>query len=167
MSLGEQLVRIGIGPARLGEGHETFGEGTHRVHQQGTEVSGVDLAPRIGRGGFDDDATGGDLVGGREAGQPAVTQAADAAELAGGAAAHPHLERVLHGLGPDGDAGRPVPTPLVVHVVLGPEPPQQREGLVEHRGAVGALDAEGLMLDWVDGAEADRRKEATAGQRVE
>ena len=59
------------------------------------------------------------------------------------------------------------PSAVVVDGVLGPEPPEQRQGFVEDLRAVTPLDPEGLLLDRVRDTEPEGRKRATVRQHVE
>ena len=55
----------------------------------------------------------------------------------------------------------------MIHRVLGPEPADQRQGLVEPGGPLLPRDAERLLLVGVDHAQPERGQHAPTGQPVE
>src|SRR5690606_2731190 len=128
---------------------------------------GIDLPVVLGGDPLDLGPAGGDVLGRAEAGKPAIAQPAGAAQLRRRHAAEPDLDGLLDRSGPDPGTLVPEERALVVDGVLGPDPPEQREGLVEALRPLGALDAEGLLLGGIDLAEPEGRQEAAAGEAVE
>ena len=137
-----------------------YGSGisVRRVEHHRAEVLVVDRATRRrGRGLSTMHPTLGDLRRRAEAREPAVGQLADPAQLARCPTAEPHVERLLHRPGADRHALVVEARAVVVDGVLGPEPADQRERLVEPRRALLAGDAERLLLVRLDHAEPERR----------
>ena len=68
------------------------------------------------------------------------------AQCAGRAAPEPHVEGLLERLGLDADTVQLPRRTLVVDVVLGPQPPQQGEDLVELPAPVAGAHSHGVEL---------------------
>ena len=131
------------------------------------KCSGSTARPAAARRVVDDDPARGAVGGRREAGEPAVTEPTAAAQLALGAAAEPHVGRLLPRLGPHGEVAVVEVVAVVVDVVLGPQPPDQGQRLVEDRRTLVAGDAERLVLRGDRVAEPERGKRPAAREPVE
>ena len=138
-----------------------------RVEDHGAEVLGIDArgSPRSAASSIRD-AAAVHCRGGRERREPAVAEPADTAQLRRRLAAEPHvkalrrLRQYVHALVVE-------PRAVVVDGVLAPQAAEQRERLVEDRGAIATRDAERLLLDRMRDAESERRERAAAGEDVE
>src|SRR2546428_9950195 len=96
----------------------------------------------------------------------AVSEPRDPLHRGIGVAAHPHRDRALHGQWVQPRAVDAMPASLEVNDLLGPEPAQERDLLLDAPSAVRELLAEGLVLDEVP-ADADAEAEASAGEDVD
>src|SRR3989442_6505404 len=96
----------------------------------------------------------------------AVSEPRDPLHRGIGVAAHPHRDRALHGQWVQPRAVDAMPASLGVHDLLGPEPAQERDLLLDAPSAVCELLAERLVLDEVP-ADTDAETEASAGEDID
>ena len=120
--------------------------------------------PASRRGLLDHHAPRRRLVGRAQRRQPAVREPAAALERGGHRAAQPHLERLLHRAAGESLTSWKVPGgALVAHRLARPQPPQQRQRLVDERAAALGLDADRLALRRVGEAGHQRHQQPPAG----
>ncbi|MCO5605450.1 hypothetical protein L7F22_059634 [Adiantum nelumboides] len=139
---GDQLLRVRVGPLLGGPVQRVVGGGAGPVAGQhdgdvGAVVVVVDRPAGVAGGGLDDGAGTGGLVGGEEAAQPAVGEPADPAQPDLRATAQPQVERAGRARR-DGRVVEGEELAVVGHRLLGQQPSQHHEGLLEHRGPGGA-----------------------------
>ena len=126
---------------------ELLGRVAARVADADAEVLGVDAPSRLGGDALDDGRPAAASSGVHSAGSHPSPSSPGPSQRTGDAASQPDVERLLFGLGLDGD---PVQLPrlaLVVDVVLGPQPAQEGEELVELPAALAGPDPHGVELD--------------------
>ena len=101
------------------------------------------------------------------AGSHPSPSSAGPAQRAGGAAPEPHVEGLLVRLGLDGDAVQLPRLALVVDVVLGPQPAQEGEQLVELPAPVAGPHPHGVELGGATQPEDEGDQEPASRQPVE
>ena len=107
------------------------------------------------------------LFRGDEAGHPAIGQPTAAAQRRRLHTAEPDLEGVLEGPGVGGYIVQLVEAAVVGDPLLGPQPAQHAEQLVEHGGAIRSGHASRGQLGGVGQPDDREEQEAPAGEPVE
>ena len=157
-----EFARIGQVRPPLGEQREeSVGNRPERIRHEHAEMVVLDLAVVFGADVLDHGAARRCVGRGDERREPAVGHPADPTQLRWGDTAQPDLH--LRGCRLYSDLVVVVAIAVVRERFAGPTVPHHGEHLVEQLGSFAPLHAEGLLFDRIDGAESERRQEATAG----